>query len=115
VISDSKMGRALKRARKERGLTQAQLALEADVSIESILNYEGGKLPRRDSDAFDRVLAALDPGGDINKRLKTENLLVAVREHADAMDDPELARLSLMYIEAVEAHYNEEMEYADRG
>ena len=63
IDSTQQMGKALRGARKQLGLTQAQLALAAGVDVRFIVDLEAGKPTLRLETVF-RVIDSL--GGEIN-------------------------------------------------
>lgn len=63
IRSPQQLGRALRAARKQLGLTQPQLALAAGVGVRFIVELEAGKPTLRLENVL-RVIAAL--GGEIH-------------------------------------------------
>ena len=63
IDSTQQMGKALRGARKQLGLTQSQLALAAGVGVRFIVDLEAGKPTLRLETVF-RVIDSL--GGEIN-------------------------------------------------
>ncbi|MBT9460272.1 MAG: helix-turn-helix transcriptional regulator [Rugosibacter sp.] len=63
IRSPQQLGRALRAARKQLGLTQPQLALAAGVGVRFIVDLEAGKLTLR----LENVLRVIDAlGGEIH-------------------------------------------------
>ena len=63
IKSPKELGKALRSARKQLGLTQSQLALAAGVGVRFIVDLEGGKPTVR----LDTVMLVIDAlGGVIN-------------------------------------------------
>ncbi len=63
IKSSQELGKALRSARKQLGLTQPQLALAAGVGVRFIVDLEGGKPTVR----LDTVMLVIDAlGGVIN-------------------------------------------------
>lgn len=55
-----KFGEKLRKHRKEAGLTQAQLAEEAGISLKTIINYESGKTYPQNREVYATLAELLD-------------------------------------------------------
>ena len=59
-----RFGEKLRKYRKEKGLTQAQLAKAADISLKTVINYENGKTYPQNREIYARLAELLEIDAD---------------------------------------------------